>query len=886
MILAFKGKVDKQGNTITMKLCIKISFLLFLITAASSTEAVESRKFILDNGLTVIVNEMPSTPVAAVFAWVKTGSANEGKYLGSGITHFVEHMIFKGTARRAPGAIPEEAKSLGGYINASTGQDFTVFTLSLPKENFVQGVDLIADMMRNASFDPQEVEHEREVILKEMRMLNDRPDRKLDDLVNAHVYVLHPYRLSIIGREKMFRTISREDLLDYYRTYYAPNNIILSVAGQFTAEDVLPVIKEKFGDAPAKTTPMRNLPEEPEQIASRSYEESYSTDLYRMVLAYQGVPLLHRDLYALDLLASALGSGRSSRFYRRLYEEKQLVNSIAAWNDTPIDKGFFEISCLMKEDNRKEVTQEVKAIIDEVKRSGLRPEELSKVKRQAVVENIKSREVASGMAYRSAMEEAFTGNHLFSDSYVQGIKRVKNNDIKKVAKTYLIDERLTEVSLTPPVSGQAMEDKKTTSAMEIEKVVLGNGITLLLKEDKTLPVVAINLMMRAGIQQEPEGLEGLASLTGTIWGKAYKGITPDMLSREIEQRGGAVSTRSGKNTFALSMSFLSDDLPFALDVLEKLLKEPSFPSEVIDRERQQMITAIASRKDSVMQTAYKELLETLFLTHPFRRDGLGSVESLGKISRKNIVDFYRFFSVPSNMVISIYGDINKEKIIKHLTDRLGALPTRTCPIKNFEESAPDSRRERELLMDKEQSAVLYGFRAPVISSDEAPAVEVAVNVLSSSLGGRLFKRIRDELGKSYALGGTYSPSVDAGTVTFFSLTTAENISKVRSIMEEEFLKIARETVSEKELLDAKAYLKGDHARDLETLNAQSDISTTHEILGLGYTYSKSYNTRIDKVDKDTVRAVAKKYFSIDHAAVVVVRGAAVSQRANDDVGIK
>lgn len=850
---------------------LAIGLAVALVTTPS-VAAVQSKRFTLDNGLTIIVNEMPSTPVAAVYAWVRTGSANEGKYLGSGITHFVEHMIFKGTARRAPGAIPDEVRSMGGYINASTGQDFTVFTLSVPRDKFVQGADLIADMMRNAAFDTREVEREREVILKEMRMLNDKPARKLEDMLNASVYTVHPYRLPIIGRESILKNITRDDLMDYYRTYYAPNNMIVSVSGQFTADEALPVIKEKFGDASARPTPLRNLPSEPEQISPRSHEETYSTDLYRMVLAYQGIPLLHHDLYALDLLANALGSGRSSRFYRHLYEEKQLVNSIETWNDTPMDRGFFAISCLMKDDRREEVIQEIKSIIEKVKKDGLLPEELSKIKRQMVVENIHAREVAGGMAYRTAMEEAFSGDYLFSDSYVVGINNVTNDDVKRVAKEYLIDSRLTEVSLVPPGQQIAASDGPASLSADTDKLVLPNGLTLLLKEDKTLPVVAIGLMMRGGIEQEPNGLEGLASITGSVWSKAYQGISSDELSREIEERGGSITSGSGKNTLGLNMSFLSEDLPFVLNVLEKLVKSPAFPEKLISLERQQMLTAITGRKDSVMQTASKELLDTLFSTHPFRRDGLGDAQSLRRITSKEVSDFYSRFAVPSNMVLAVFGNIDKVLLVKDLQARFGLLPSKEFQLKTFDEPPLDALKEREVVMDKEQAALIYGFRGPTIYSAEGPALEVAVNILSSSLSGRLFKRIREELGKAYAIGGYYSPAIDAGMVTFFSLTTNENISKVRSIMEEELRRIISEPVPEKELADSKAYLKGAQARYLETLNAQSQSSTSDEILGLGYDYAKSYNSRIESVTADALRSVAAKYFRLDKAALVVVKG--------------
>jgi zinc protease len=320
------------------------------------------------------------------------------------------------------------------------------------------------------------------------------------------------------------------------------------------------------------------------------------------------------------------------------------------------------------------------------------------------------------------------------------------------------------------------------------------------------------------------------------------------------------------------MFFLKDDLPFALDRLEQFVKTPAFDQSMIDREREQMLTAIASRKDSVMQTASKELMETLFLKHPFRRDGLGTEESLKKITRNDVVAYFERFIAPRNMVVSVFGDIDKAAVLKDLERRFGSLPPKSVELKTFDEPAPEALRLKELTMDKEQAAVLYGFRAPVISSDDSYTIEIAVNILSSSLGGRMFKRIRDELGKAYTLGGVYQPGVDAGLTVFYVLTTNENIDRVRAIMDEEFARLAKEPVSDKELADAKVYLKGDRARDLETIPSQSSTVVIDEALGLGYDHYRAYDQKIDAVTARGIQDAAVKFFDTRQAAVVVVQG--------------
>jgi zinc protease len=852
-----------------MAVAVVIVFSARLSTAGEML----SRKVVLDNGLTVLVNEMPAAPLVAVNVLVKTGSANEGKYSGSGISHFVEHMLFKGTHSRPLGQIADEVKSLGGEINAATGYDHTVYTLDVPVESFIAGMDIMADMVARPLFDPQEVEREREVILKELKMRNDQPAWKLGELFHASEYKVHPYSFPIIGRESLFRRITLEDIRDYFNTYYIPNNMIVSVAGPIQSEEVIRTVKERFGSLAPRPVPLRNLPAEPEQITPRYEETAYQTDLVRMIMAYQGVPLLDEDLFAMDVLAMAMGSGKSSRLYRKVYKEMGLVQTIASANVTPMDTGYFQISSTMREDTSAQVRQAVIAVIADIQKNGFSPEELEKIKRQLAVQHVYERETASGMALRAAIEEAFAHDPDFSSKYLNRIKAVTNDDVKRVARKYLVENRLTVVVMKPQQEDAQNGQIKGRIATEVEKAVLPNGLTLLLQEDKTLPVISINLALNSGVRQEPEGLPGLSYLTGSVWQKGFRGKDEDVLSREVEAHGGTLVTYSGKNSLVLSMNFLAEDAIFALDVLEGLLLAPSFSDKEIERVRLQMITALQARKDSVMGFSTREFMETLFLKHPFRRDELGTQESLMKISRRDVTVFYTRFLAANNIVLSIFGDIDKTRIKDEVVKRLGRLERKEVHLATSSEDRPDYPRYRDLQMPKEQALVLVGFHGPTLGSPDLASMEVAENVLASSLSGRMFKKIRDQLGKAYALGGSVSPGVDAGAVLFYALTTNDNVDKVREIILSEITSMAKEGISEKELSDAKISLKSESARSLEEISSRGLVSALDELLGFGWDYYRSFNSRIDAVTAAMVREAALKYLDPAHAAVVVTRSA-------------
>jgi zinc protease len=631
------------------------------------------------------------------------------------------------------------------------------------------------------------------------------------------------------------------------------------------------LIKDKFKGFKARSFPLRNVPQEPEQIASRRLEMDYPTDLTRMVMAYQSVQLLDADLYALDVLSMALGQGESSRFYLELYKKYHLVESVSAGNYTPQDKGLFEISCLIKDQKVDHVIKAINNIIASIKSQGLMPDELDKVKRQVMAENIYDRQSAEGMADKAAADVAFTGSVDFSDRYLDGVRAVTNEDIKRVARRYLIEPRLNTVILKPISAKKDLPVNDKVSRQDVQKVVLPNGLILLLQEDHSLPIISISAVFNGGMRFETLPLNGLTSLMGSVWTKGLPGKTADQISRESESRAVSISSGGGRNSFTLSLNSLSEDREFILDYLEKFLKSPSFPETEIARDKEQMRTALIQRKDSVLQTSNRALVETLFEKHPLRWDSLGTEESLARIKRADILSAFDHCVRADNGVIAVFGDINIQDIRLELERRLASLPKGKPELPLTQESAPATMRLKELAMDKEQALVMFGFRGPMIKDADTYAAEVLVNVLSSSLGGRLFKRIRDEFGKSYTVSGSVSPAIDAGMMSFFALTTNEGIEKVRSIMQEEFTKVRETLISEQELADAKIYLKSKMARNMQSIGSQSITRAVDELLGLGYKNVDEYPAHIDAVSLEAVRAVAQKYLNTDHAAVVITR---------------
>jgi len=296
-----------------------------------------AQKRVLPNGLTVIVQEDRSAPVASVQAWCATGSVDENDHLGAGLSHILEHMLFKGTKTNPANAIAQKIQNVGGYINAYTSFDRTVFWIDVPKDGVSVALDVLADAMMNSTLPAEDYAKEQEVIRREFAMGMDDPDRMAGQLLFATAYQRHPYRLPVIGLIDVFNQLTSEDVMRYYRARYVPNNLTFIVVGDVDADAVNKQLADFFKDYPAKSLTPVFIPSEPPQLGRRETHEEFVTELTRLSLSWHIPEITHPDVPALDLLSTILGDGRSSRLYRQLREESGLAYGVSAFSYTPGD---------------------------------------------------------------------------------------------------------------------------------------------------------------------------------------------------------------------------------------------------------------------------------------------------------------------------------------------------------------------------------------------------------------------------------------------------------------------------------------------------------------------------------------------------------------------
>src|ERR1700704_3625634 len=259
-----------------------------------------AQKWILPNGLTVVVQEDHSAPVASVQAWCATGSIDEDQHLGAGLSHILEHMLFKGTKTRTTNAIAQKIQDVGGYINAHTSFDRTVFWIDVPKAGVETALDILSDATMNSTLPPEEYVKEQEVIRREFAMGFDDPDRMTTQLLFATAYQRHPYRLPVIGQMEIYNQLTQEQVMQYYKSRYVANNLTFVVVGDVDGEKVHQQLANFFKDYPEQSLKPLYVPAEPPQQGRRDMHKEFATELTRLSLAWHIPEVTHPDVPALD----------------------------------------------------------------------------------------------------------------------------------------------------------------------------------------------------------------------------------------------------------------------------------------------------------------------------------------------------------------------------------------------------------------------------------------------------------------------------------------------------------------------------------------------------------------------------------------------------------
>ncbi len=863
------------------KKALGVIFTIFLLSPPLCW-AGEVLRYRLENGMRVVLRESHAAPVTAFQVWVEVGSADE-KPVEAGISHLIEHMIFKGTNERRAGEIAQTIERHGGDINAYTSYDHTVYHVEIASRYQDKGLEVLADAVQHPSFDPQELAREKKVVVEEIRMGEDDPGSRLHKALFSTSFQRHPYGRPIIGYAETVKGLSRDEVFTYYRTWYAPENMVFVGVGDFRAQELLPRLKALFA-SPHRPPPSRTRPSEPLQKTFRPCIMREGLQERYCALSFHIPSVKDEDLFALDLLAALLGQGKSSRLQQELRFKRGVASSIYAYSFTPKDPGLLVIGGTL---NPGGVKEGLKGIMEEIRRiaaEGISEEELRKAKVMVEADFTYDRETVQGEARTLGYFEMIMGDAAKRDEYLQGIRRVSAEQITEVARKYLHPENLT-LCLLVPEEEREIEDPRTIEDVvggleasaapqetmgDIQRAVLENGLTILFHEDHSLPVVGICGVFLGGVRFEREERAGLTRFLSMMLTRGTKTHTSLQLARETDSLGATLETFSGYNSFGVEAKGLSKDFPHLLRLVAEVITQPSFPPEEVEKVRGEILAALGKERDRMIPWTMRLVRETLYERHPYRLNVLGEEGTIKRIKRRDLVRYYKRYALPQNMVLAIVGDATWEEVLQSIRGAFHGLrrSSFSSPPIPQETKRPGIRR-REVAQEKQQVHIALGFLGATVRDRDRFSLDVLEAALGGQ-GGRFFTQLRDREGLAYAVSFFVRSDLDPGYLGVYLATSPNKGEHALQGMKQILQEVRQKGITQEELDRAKGYLIGTYEIGLQGPLTMAFTIALDERYGLGGDFYRRYARQIEQVTTEDVLRAARKYITMDSYTLVIV----------------
>lgn len=409
--------------------------------------ASDVQRHVLPNGLTVLVKEVYPASVVGLSIWSRVGSLDEVD-ANAGISHFLEHMLFKGTPRRPVGRIAQEVHSIGGYLNGFTSYDCTCYWIVSPSRCFSTALDIEVDAILNPLLDPDEIAREAQVIVEELKMYEDKPDSYLYQKLMATAFQTHRYGRPVIGFESVVQAMTAEQLEAHYRRFYRPNNLCVAVVGDIEAARVIAEIEAQLGHLQPGEVIRDGLAPEPVQVTARGCHLEGDITTAHLQMGFHTPSVFHDDAHACDILSSILGEGRSSRLYRRLRERDGMVTGVSASLFAGSHPGLFVIDATLPPDRVDDAFEAVQQEIDRLSQEGVQEHELVKARNAVEAGHVFSQETVEGQGRQLGYHEML-GDYRLAEQYVERLYRVTADDVVRAARTYLTPQRCNLVTYRP-----------------------------------------------------------------------------------------------------------------------------------------------------------------------------------------------------------------------------------------------------------------------------------------------------------------------------------------------------------------------------------------------------------------------------------------------------
>ncbi len=864
----------------------------------------------LDNGLRVYLLPVKGAPVVTTMVAYRVGSADEEKDQ-TGLSHYLEHLMFKGTAKLMPGDIDRATQRNGGRNNAYTSEDMTVYHFDFAADRWQQALKIEADRMRNIRIDAKhEFQQEKGAVISELNGNEDSPwDLEFKAMLPLLWPKASPYSHPVIGQREHVRGATAEIIKRHYDKWYHPNNASIIVVGGFDADAALKEITALFGPIPKGELPPRKKPVfYPERKEPVRKEFVSKFDVPRLMLGFNTVVVGTPEDPVLDIIQDILASGKTSRLYRKLVEDERIASDVGAGNYAGRYPGWFAVNVeLLQGKDRKKAETLTFGALEKLAQAPVSDEELARARRKILASFIFSRESVHSLAdtiSRTSTYPTGADPQKYWQNYLETVLKVSKADIQRVAKQYLDRNKAAVVWSIPRQSkhGRAggglpqsagkpsalvtkvarslprhlRADSAGAGAFSLtaaKRVVLPNGLTLLMLEDHRLPIVVASIGMTDVRLREPLDKLGVASLMGNLLEEGTTKHTGKQIAALIDNTGGSISLGGAGG----SLKVLTPDTDLGLGLLFECVQSPTFPQPAFDRMKEQQLSAIADAATRARVRASRLFYSTVYGNHPSGRPLLGTKETVGKLTVADVKAFHAMTFAPNFATVVVVGDFNSAEMTKKIEALTNNWKKSELPRPKV--AAPPSPKAAEILVTDPNAAqvhVYIGHLGVKRADPDYYKLLVMDNVLGVGPGftDRLSSNLRDRLGLAYTVNAsiTRSAGEEPGAFTGFVGTFPKNFLDVKFGFNKEVNRLRDEPPSKQEVDDAKKYLLGSMPFRFTTLSAVASELAGIERYHLGFDYIEKYRKEIEAVTPADVQAMAKKHLH-PKAMVLVAVGA-------------
>jgi len=852
----------------------------------------------LANGLRVIVQEDHRSPVAICNVWVRVGSNREPDHV-RGWAHGIEHMLFKGTRRRGERDFALEVAGLGGTTNAGTGYETTNYHITLPAENIAGAVDILADALLDSAFTPSALDAERPVLVHENHMYDDQPSgfgvswRWAMELA----FDRSPYRHPIGGRDEALTGTPREQIVDFYRAAYRPDNMTVVIAGDVDTQAALELAVGGFGgDAGDAPDALPSPPAEPLHDALRYRRETGDIQRVYGKMVFPGLAECHPDHATLAVVQQVLSDGRSSRLYRRVQEKLERVSSITLLAEAGPREGVLVVDFETDADRAADALAATAEVLQSLKDAPPSDEELARAKIRTERSHRFARETVQGTSSLLGWHDAM-GDLPSAFTYAEQVAAVTGDDVSRLCRR-LFDRRGCSVLLyaprdvdpdalpadaaavdallaphlddardaadgtaPPPVHpAPAPGPAKGPDDRPFAEFVLDNGLRLYVREDHTLPVVSLGVHATGGVCLQGAGREGLAHLCQHVQVKGTGGENAATLHGRIESLGASLSPFTARDYNGIYLTGLSRHLPELAGAVGRLACAPDFPVDELERERRFALADLRAMDDDPFQAAARALRAAVYPRHPYGSPILGEEGALGAMTVEDLRAYHRRTWVPSNLHVVVSGDVETAGITRLLGDAFADLSPAAAPdLPDLSRDLdPAAETRRRLARDVRQSVVLAAWPGPAAPNDDREGLALLQQLLNGQ-SGRLFESLRNRRSLCYATGLQSSRGLAPGMMVGYVLTDPATEDEAAAALAAEIRLITEEPAPASEFERARAQLVGNLLIARQSNSARVSRCAADVLYGRPPDDTAGFLSRVRDLTPARVREVAESY---------------------------